>query len=112
MQAIKIREYGEPSVLKVEEVPVPQPGAQQVLVKVHSVGVNPYEVCWRALIYVERVLLLGISVSVFKSVCVFVWYSMFVHVAPAKCVWGYQCLCVYVCVFVCVCVDITAALHS
>ena len=44
MQAVVVREYGEPSVLKVETVPRPAPAAGQVLIKVHAIGVNPYEV--------------------------------------------------------------------
>ena len=48
MQAIRIHEFGEPEVLKLEEVPEPKPGPGQVLVKVHAVGVNPYEAYMRA----------------------------------------------------------------
>jgi NADPH2:quinone reductase len=43
MKAIRVHEFGEPEVLKLEEVPEPQVGAGEVLVKVHAVGVNPYE---------------------------------------------------------------------
>jgi NADPH2:quinone reductase len=48
MQAIRVHEFGEPEVLRLEEVPEPQPGPGQVLVKVHAVGVNPYEGYMRA----------------------------------------------------------------
>ena len=48
MQAIRIHAFGEPEVLKLEEVPEPQVGPGQVLVKVHAVGVNPYEGYMRA----------------------------------------------------------------
>eukprot|EP00047_Mylnosiga_fluctuans_P015217 m.44332 g.44332 ORF g.44332 m.44332 type:complete len:378 (+) comp5824_c0_seq1:2045-3178(+) len=43
MKAIVVREFGEPAVLKVEEVPTPalQPG--QVLVQVMAAGINPVE---------------------------------------------------------------------
>ena len=37
-----------PEVLKLEEVPEPQVGPGQVLVKVHAAGVNPYEAYIRA----------------------------------------------------------------
>ena len=48
MKAIRISEYGGPSVLKLEEVPAPQPGATQVLVRNHAVGVNPVDTYLRA----------------------------------------------------------------
>lgn len=48
MKAIRIHEFGEPEVLQLEEVPEPQVGPGQVLVKVHAVGVNPYEGYMRA----------------------------------------------------------------
>ena len=38
MKAIRVSEYGGPSVLKLEEVPAPAPGAGQVLVRNHAVG--------------------------------------------------------------------------
>ena len=41
MKAIRVSEYGGPSVLKLEEVPTPQPGPNQVLVRILAVGVNP-----------------------------------------------------------------------
>ena len=40
MKAIRVSEYGGPSVLKLEEVPTPQPGPNQVLVRILAVGVN------------------------------------------------------------------------
>jgi NADPH2:quinone reductase len=43
MKAIRVHEFGGPEVLQIEEVPDPQVSAGQVLVKVHAVGVNPYE---------------------------------------------------------------------
>ena len=48
MKAIRVRKFGGPEVLELEEVPVPQPGAGQVLVRVHAAGVNPYETYIRA----------------------------------------------------------------
>ena len=48
MKAIRVSEYGGPSVLKVEEVSTPQPGPNQVLVRNHAVGVNPVDTYLRA----------------------------------------------------------------
>src|SRR6185369_7786357 len=40
LKAIVIREFGPPSVMKLEEVPMPEPGPGEVLIKVHAVSVN------------------------------------------------------------------------
>ncbi|OGO15228.1 MAG: NADPH:quinone reductase [Chloroflexi bacterium RBG_16_48_8] len=40
MKAIRINEFGGPEVLKVEEVPLPEPGGGQVRVKIEAIGVN------------------------------------------------------------------------
>ena len=40
MKAIVIREFGPPSVMKLEDVPTPEPGPGEVLIKVHAVSVN------------------------------------------------------------------------
>jgi NADPH2:quinone reductase len=48
MKAIRVSEYGGPSVLKVEEVPTPTPGPGQVLVRHHAVGVNPVDTYLRS----------------------------------------------------------------
>jgi NADPH:quinone reductase len=48
MKAIRVSEYGGPSVLKLEEVPTPQPGPNQVLVRLHAVGVNPVDTYLRS----------------------------------------------------------------
>jgi len=47
MKAIVVHEFGGPEVLKLEEVPTPKPAAGQVLVRVHAVGVNPYDAYMR-----------------------------------------------------------------
>ena len=41
MRAIRLHEHGGPEVLTPDEVPVPVPGAGEVLVRVHAVGINP-----------------------------------------------------------------------
>jgi NADPH:quinone reductase-like Zn-dependent oxidoreductase len=43
MKAIRIYEVGGPEVLKYEDVPIPKPGADEVLIKVHACGVNPID---------------------------------------------------------------------
>lgn len=49
MQAIVVREFGEPGVLHLEEVPDPRLAApDEVLVEVRAVGVNPFETYIRA----------------------------------------------------------------
>jgi NADPH2:quinone reductase len=48
MQAILAREFGGPGVLKLEEVPDPSAGPGQVRVRIHAVGVNPYDTYMRA----------------------------------------------------------------
>jgi NADPH2:quinone reductase len=40
VKAIVIREFGPPSVLRLEDVPTPEPGPGEVLIKVHAVSVN------------------------------------------------------------------------
>lgn len=40
MDAIRIREFGDPDVLEVGRLPVPQPKSGEVLVKVHAAGLN------------------------------------------------------------------------
>jgi NADPH:quinone reductase-like Zn-dependent oxidoreductase len=41
MKAIRIHEYGAASVLRLEEAPVPDVAADEVLVEVHAAGINP-----------------------------------------------------------------------
>jgi NADPH:quinone reductase len=48
MKAIRVSAYGDPSVLKVEEIPTPQPGPDQVLVRNRAVGVNPVDTYLRS----------------------------------------------------------------
>ena len=48
MKAIRVNEFGEPEVLRMEEVPTPQPGSGEVLVRMQAIGVNPVETYIRA----------------------------------------------------------------
>ena len=47
MKAILARAFGGPEVLKLEEVPDPTAGKGQVRVRIHAVGVNPYDTYMR-----------------------------------------------------------------
>eukprot|EP00051_Salpingoeca_urceolata_P027956 m.484195 g.484195 ORF g.484195 m.484195 type:complete len:376 (+) comp23241_c0_seq1:51-1178(+) len=54
MKAIRVREFGEPSVLKVEDdVPLPEPAAGQVRVRIEAAGVNPVETYMRSGAYAK-----------------------------------------------------------
>ena len=48
MKAIRVHEFGGPEVLRLEEVPTPQPGPGEVLVRIHAIGINPVETYIRA----------------------------------------------------------------
>ena len=43
MKAVRFDEYGDVDVLKVVDVPTPEPGDGQVLVQVKAAGINPGE---------------------------------------------------------------------
>src|SRR5471030_1075758 len=44
MKAIRVHEFGGPTVMKLEEVPDPNAGPGDVVVRVHAAGVNPVDV--------------------------------------------------------------------
>ncbi len=48
MRAIRVHEFGGPEVLRLEELPDPQPGPNQVVIRVHAAGVNPVETYLRS----------------------------------------------------------------
>jgi NADPH2:quinone reductase len=54
MKAIRVEQFGDPSVLKLAEVPEPQPGPGQVLIEVKAVGINPVETYVRAGTYASK----------------------------------------------------------
>ena len=47
MKAIIIRKYGKTDVLELAEIPKPESGVNQVLVKVHAAGINPIDLKMR-----------------------------------------------------------------
>ena len=51
MKAIQIQAYGGPEVIEVVDIPTPQPGPGQVLVKAHSLGVGYPDVLLRTGVY-------------------------------------------------------------
>jgi len=48
MKAIRVHQFGDPSVMKLEDVPDPVPASGQILVKVKAAGVNPVDTYIRA----------------------------------------------------------------
>jgi NADPH2:quinone reductase len=48
MKTIRVHEFGGPEVLKLEELPDPKPAADQLVVRLNSIGVNPVETYVRA----------------------------------------------------------------
>ncbi len=51
MKAIQIRETGGPEVLRLAELPIPEPGPGQVLIRVEAVGINFIDVYFRTGVY-------------------------------------------------------------
>jgi NADPH2:quinone reductase len=51
MKSIQIHETGGPEVLTLTELPIPEPGPGQVLIRVEAIGVNFYEVYFRKGVY-------------------------------------------------------------
>lgn len=51
MKAIRVYGFGNPEVMKIEEIPDPEPGHGQVVVRVHAAGVNPVDTYIRSGLY-------------------------------------------------------------
>ncbi|MBY5899055.1 zinc-binding dehydrogenase [Rhizobium leguminosarum] len=47
MKAVQFTRFGPPDVLELVELPVPEPGPSEVLIRVHAAGVNFFEVLMR-----------------------------------------------------------------
>lgn len=54
MRAIRVKEFGGPEVMRLEEVADPQPGAGQVLVRIEAAGVNPVDAYIRTGTHAQR----------------------------------------------------------
>jgi len=54
MKAIRVREFGPPEVLKLEDVPDVTPGPKQVVVRVKAAGVNPVDAYVRTGTYARK----------------------------------------------------------
>jgi NADPH:quinone reductase-like Zn-dependent oxidoreductase len=64
MRAVVVRETGDPDVLRVEDVPAPEPAEGEMLIRVRAVSVNPVD--WkyrRGLMARELPMILGSDVS-------------------------------------------------
>ncbi len=48
MKAIVVRELGEPEVLKLEDIPTPEPELDQIRVRLHAIGINPIDTYLRS----------------------------------------------------------------
>jgi NADPH2:quinone reductase len=48
MRALVVHNYGGPEVMKIEDIPTPQPGKNEVLIRIHAAGVNPVDTIIRA----------------------------------------------------------------
>jgi NADPH:quinone reductase len=54
MKAIRVKEFGGPEKLQLEEIPNPKAGPGQVVVKIDAAGVNPVDVYMRAGTYPKK----------------------------------------------------------
>ncbi|MEK7751574.1 MAG: quinone oxidoreductase [Acidobacteriota bacterium] len=51
MKAIRVHTFGGPEVLTLDEIPVPQPGPGEVLVRIQAIGVNFIDIYFRTGLY-------------------------------------------------------------
>jgi NADPH2:quinone reductase len=54
MRAIRVRAFGDPEVMRLEDVPDPKPGPGDVLVRIRSAGVNPVDAYIRSGTYPRK----------------------------------------------------------
>jgi len=63
MKAVRFHDYGGPEVLKLEDVPVPDPGEGEILIRIQAAGVNPVDGAVRAG-YLKQMLPLALPMTV------------------------------------------------
>ena len=44
MKALRFHSFGSPDVLAVEDIPMPEPGAGEVLVQIKAAAINPSDI--------------------------------------------------------------------
>jgi len=54
MKAIRVHEFGPPSVMKLEDVPEPEAGPNQMVIAVKAAGINPVDTYIRAGTYAKK----------------------------------------------------------
>ncbi|HBG46977.1 MAG TPA: NADPH:quinone reductase [Deltaproteobacteria bacterium] len=54
MKAVRVTEFGEPEVMRLEDLPQPKPQAGQVLVSIKAAGVNPVDTYIRAGLFYKK----------------------------------------------------------
>jgi len=54
MKAVRVSQFGGPEVLRLEDAPRPEPGANQALIRVRAAGVNPVDAYIRAGAYARK----------------------------------------------------------
>src|ERR687895_2815460 len=48
MKAVRVQRFGPPDVISLEDVPTPQPGYGEVLIRVKAAGVGPWDALVRS----------------------------------------------------------------
>jgi NADPH:quinone reductase len=54
MKAIRVHQFGDPSVMRLEDVPDPRPAAGQIVVRIRAAGVNPVDAYIRTGAYSQK----------------------------------------------------------
>jgi NADPH2:quinone reductase len=54
MKAIRVKEFGGPEVMQLQDVPDPRPSGAQVVVRIRAAGVNPVDAYMRSGVYPKK----------------------------------------------------------
>jgi len=54
LKAIRVREFGPPEVMRIEEIRAPHPGPGQVVLRIKAAGVNPADTYMRSGMYARK----------------------------------------------------------